>query len=314
VRPLGVAGGGEGVELGLQFGEGRGGGLGAEPFLQGLLEPLDFALGLGVAGPAVFLGDAQAAELVFQAVAAGAAADEPGGADGPVVSESRRGRAVSCDGSAESGEGDLAGGHRAGGDRQREPGVVIQPGHDLDLGAAGQVPVDEIGLPPLVGLLGREPDVRRLRPLARLGGDQPGAGQVPADRRRRHLDLMVVFQVPGNGVRARVQALPGQLLPQPGDQLHRAAADRRRRGLRAPRPRLERCLALSPVTRYQRIDPRPGHPVRTGHLAHRALLDNDSSDHKPGFRHDRRLRPGCPVCHETRRCQTGRQLQAGRPG
>ena len=60
VRPAGVVVAGELVELGLQFGEGGGGGLGAEPFLQGLLESLYFALGLGVAGPAVLLGDAQA--------------------------------------------------------------------------------------------------------------------------------------------------------------------------------------------------------------------------------------------------------------
>ena len=75
----GAAGGvvvaGELAELVLQFGEGGGGGLGAEPFLQGLLESLYFALGLGVAGAAVFLGDAQAAQLVLQAVAAAAAAE-----------------------------------------------------------------------------------------------------------------------------------------------------------------------------------------------------------------------------------------------
>ena len=50
VRPAGVVVAGEGVELGLQVGEGRGGGPGGEPFLQGLLEPFDFALGLGLTG------------------------------------------------------------------------------------------------------------------------------------------------------------------------------------------------------------------------------------------------------------------------
>jgi len=48
VRPLGVVGAGEGVEQGLQLGQGSGlGWLGTEPFLQRLLEPFDFPLGLG---------------------------------------------------------------------------------------------------------------------------------------------------------------------------------------------------------------------------------------------------------------------------
>jgi hypothetical protein len=55
VRPLVVVVGGEGVELGLQAGEVSGGGLGGEPFLDGLLEPLDLALGLRVVGLAVLL-------------------------------------------------------------------------------------------------------------------------------------------------------------------------------------------------------------------------------------------------------------------
>ena len=77
VRPLVVVIAGELVELGLQLGEGGGGDLGAQPFLQGLLESFDFALGLGVAGPSVLLGDAQAAQFVLQAVAAAFAAGEP---------------------------------------------------------------------------------------------------------------------------------------------------------------------------------------------------------------------------------------------
>ena len=42
--------GGEGVELGLQFGEVGGQGLAAEPFLEGLLKAFDLAAGLGVEG------------------------------------------------------------------------------------------------------------------------------------------------------------------------------------------------------------------------------------------------------------------------
>jgi hypothetical protein len=68
----------EGVQLGLQLGEGDGGWLGGEPALQSLLEAFDLALGLRMAGMAVLLGDAQAGEQVFKAVAA---AGETGGVD-----------------------------------------------------------------------------------------------------------------------------------------------------------------------------------------------------------------------------------------
>jgi hypothetical protein len=57
------------------------------------------------------------------------------------------------------------------------------------------------------------------------------------------LDLMVAFQVPGDGLRSGVQALPGQLLAQPDDELGSAGlvADgevlgRRDRGSNAASP------------------------------------------------------------------------------
>jgi hypothetical protein len=48
----------EGVQLVLQFGHGGGGWLGGEPAFQRLVEALDLALGLGMAGMAVLLRDA----------------------------------------------------------------------------------------------------------------------------------------------------------------------------------------------------------------------------------------------------------------
>jgi hypothetical protein len=67
---------------GLELGQGGGlGGLGAEPVLHGLLEPLDLALGLGVARLAVLLPDAEAPKLVFQGVAAAPATGRAGGED-----------------------------------------------------------------------------------------------------------------------------------------------------------------------------------------------------------------------------------------
>jgi hypothetical protein len=79
VRAAGVVVGGEGIQEFLELGEVSGLGLGGEPFLQGLPESLDLALGLGVVRAAVLLPDPQAAQLVLQGVAAASAAGEPRG-------------------------------------------------------------------------------------------------------------------------------------------------------------------------------------------------------------------------------------------
>jgi len=65
----------------LELGDGRGRVLFAQPPLQGLVEPLDLALGLGVVGLAVLDGDAQGGELGLEAAAAVA---ELGGEDAAV--------------------------------------------------------------------------------------------------------------------------------------------------------------------------------------------------------------------------------------
>ena len=81
VEQAGVVDRGEGVQQGLQLGDGLGlVPLGGQPFLEGLLEPLGFALGLGVVRAAVLLFHAEAAQLGFQAVGAGRAG-EPCGVD-----------------------------------------------------------------------------------------------------------------------------------------------------------------------------------------------------------------------------------------
>lgn len=65
----------------------------------------------------------------------------------------------------------------------RDSGVIIEPGQDLGVRAGGQRVMGEVRLPALVRQLGLEPDAGGSRALAGLGGDQPGPGQVPADRR-----------------------------------------------------------------------------------------------------------------------------------
>ena len=224
------------------------GGLGGEPVLQGLLEPLHFPLGLRVVRAPVLLPDAQAAQVGFQAVAAAPAAGEPGGEDHPVVRQRRRRSAVGGGRGAERGHDDGPGDPVVRGQGQHIPGVVIKPGQDLGARPASEGVMREVSLPALVRQLGSEADVRRPRALGRLGSHQPGPGQVPADRCRRDLHLVVVLQVPADRVRPGVQALPGQLLTQSRDQGNGGVRDGPGRGRRAPRPWLERCLAL---TRYR---------------------------------------------------------------
>jgi hypothetical protein len=126
---------------------------------------------------------------------------------------------------AEGGQHDGAGDPVPGGDGQGVPGVVIEPGQDLGAGSVCQRVVGEVRLPALVGQLGLKPQVGRLRPLAWLGGDQPCAGQIAADGRRRHPDAMVMFQVPGDRAGTGVQALPSQVLAQLGNQADRRIRD-----------------------------------------------------------------------------------------
>lgn len=68
----------EAVEQGVELFEGgRLLGLVPEPFLEGLLEAFDLALGLGMVPASVLLGHAQCGQGVFEGVAA--AADSDGG-------------------------------------------------------------------------------------------------------------------------------------------------------------------------------------------------------------------------------------------
>ena len=62
VWALCVVDGAEGVELVLEFGQGGGSGSWGQPAFEGLVESFDLALGLGVVGMTVFLGDAQAGQ------------------------------------------------------------------------------------------------------------------------------------------------------------------------------------------------------------------------------------------------------------
>ncbi len=108
----------------------------------------------------------------------------------------------------EFGDDDGAGDAVVGGDRDRVAGVVVEPAEDFDVGAVGEPPVGEVGLPAFVGLFGGEADVGRFGPFLWCWV-RPGR---PRRRWRlieaaRHLQLVVVFQVPGDGVRVRRRGL-----------------------------------------------------------------------------------------------------------
>ena len=125
---------------------------GSSQLLEGLVEALDLALGLRVAGVAVLLGDAE---------------DRRGGTRrrssrrrsgrcrrGRCRSAWRRGSRVRRLAARNVVDDDVAGDRGVGGAAEQVAGVVVEPVEDLDVGAVGQAPVGEVGLPALVGLGG----------------------------------------------------------------------------------------------------------------------------------------------------------------
>jgi hypothetical protein len=78
-------------------------------------------------------------------------------------------------------------------------------------------------------------------------GDQPGSLQGAPDGGFRHAQLMLLIQVPSDGVRTGIQPLPGQLMAQPDDQLGSSHRDRRRLTMRPPGPGLECRLTFGSV-------------------------------------------------------------------
>ena len=96
-------------------------------------------------------------------------ADGRGGARG----STQRRDAVGVAGRGERGHHVVAGDPPEGRAGEQVAGVVVEPADDLDLGAVGEVPVGEVGLPDLVGRGGLEPDPGAARALARLGHDWP---------------------------------------------------------------------------------------------------------------------------------------------
>src|SRR4029450_11518119 len=83
---------------------------------------------------------------------------------------------------------------------------------------------------------------------------------------------------------------------------HRRRRDRRRGGVRSPRPRPERGLPLGPVTSDQPADPPLRHPIGASSPARGAALDNDRGDDQTRLRHPPTLTANPFLCLE--RCHS----------
>src|ERR1035438_3631464 len=135
------------VDLPLELGDGGSRVLLAQPPLQGLVEPLDLALGLGVVGLAVLDGDTQGGELGLEAAAAVA---ELGGEDAAVVGQHRGRQPEMPRTLVERGHHVGHGRHRQHDGDRHHPGVVVHEVEDLDTRPIGQGPVGHVRLPRLV--------------------------------------------------------------------------------------------------------------------------------------------------------------------
>ncbi len=190
--------------------------------------------------------------------------------------------------------------HRPGLRSHQEPGVVVDQVQDLDLGATGEPPVGDVGLPAFIRLIGLEPDERAPRALLGLGDDEAPAGKDPPDRCDRWAAAVALGEVEPDRVGPGIKPLVGQVLAELDDLPLQGL--RRAMGARPgqPRPGLETGLTLCIEASDELVDPLPGEPVVAGHLRLRPPLDPDRGDHEPCHRHrPPPLDPGCKRCRET---------------
>jgi len=165
--------------------------------------------------------------------------------------------------------------------------------------------VGEVGLPALVGHRGLEPDVGGLGSLLRLGDHQTGLGQVAGDGGPGDRVVVVVGQMPADGVRAGVHAGRGQLLPELDDQVDGLGGDRGRGGLGSPGAGLEDGVALAAVAGKQLIEPGLGDAVLGGDVTDRSVLDHHSGDHQTVDSHRRSVELGKASVRDDARHQSG---------
>ena len=176
------------------------------------------------------------------------------------------------DGAMELCEDDLTGDPAVRRDPEGQPGVVVEPREDLDVLVSSEAVMGEVGLPGLVRHLCDESDIGGAGPFLRLGDDEAGPGEIARDRGGRDRHAAVVLEVPSDRVRSGVETTLDELTTEPQDVFDHLWRSRRRRGERPSRPRLERPLALGPVTGDELGDPPRRDPVGTGDLGLRPAL------------------------------------------
>jgi hypothetical protein len=255
----------------------------------------------------MLLRDAQVAQLGGEAVdggAAGGAAGKAGGEHYAVIRQHGGGNALVSDGLPKHRHHDRAGHRLVAGDGERVAGMIVQKAQNLGIGTgcavtSGESVVGEVDLPHLVGLFGGEADVGRFGFLLRLRDDQPGRLQGAPDCGLRDGQLMLLDQMPRDGVGAGIQPSLGQLMPQPDDQRDGAGWDRRRLAVRLPGPRLERRLTLDAVAGDQTAHPPRRHVVATGSLANSPALNDNSGNDQAGLRHPETQAGLCFLCLAT---------------
>jgi hypothetical protein len=155
--------------------------LAGEELLFGLVEPFDFAAGLGVIRPRVLEGDAEASKGRFHRADAVAVRR---GEHRTVVGE-QRGRITPVDSSVVEAFDDVGRFEDSDGTRgDAESGVVVDDVEDLDEGPVGDADMGHVGLPAFVGEIGDEADIGAARPFVWLGSDEPSSVEDAPDRRR----------------------------------------------------------------------------------------------------------------------------------
>jgi len=244
-------------------------------------------------------------QLVLEGVLPAAASGEADRIDHGVIGQ--RGGRDSVQGKAltEGRRDDWSGDAAVRGHRKCVAGAVVEPADDLHVGAwgavgSGEPVVGEVGLPRLVRHRCFEPDVGGLRTFPGLGGHEPGAAQVAADRGPGDHRGVVLFEVPGDRVGTSVQTGDGEFVAQLEDQLDEAAIKGAGGGPGSSGSGLEGGLALGVVAGDELGDPALGEAVGGGDFGLGAALDDDGGDDQPGFGHDRasNSRPGF-LCLET---------------
>jgi hypothetical protein len=140
---------------------------------------------------------------------------------------------------------------------EEKPGVVVEHVQDLDLGGVCELPVGDVRLPPLVGLIGLETDERALRPLLGLRGDEAPTRQDPPDRPGSGGAAVASGEVSGDGVSPGVQTLVGELVAERDDLVLDPLGGAPRTSSRPARPRVEPSLALGIKSTAELVDPSP---------------------------------------------------------